>query len=82
MLFSNMNTNIKARPEHLSKVTRILEGGKFLSPNYIVKATGLSLTAVKCSLSELYNNGKLEIIRSEETPKLQVKLKPTRKNCI
>jgi hypothetical protein len=67
--------NLKARPEHLEKLLKSLKGGKTLTPNDIVKNTGLSLTAVYGAISHLELSGKIGVERQNKTPKMRVSLR-------
>lgn len=75
MLFSNLNTLRKPKQEHLEKVSNALSLVEFISPDKLVKKTGLTLTAVKCVLEEMNKYGSIDIKRQQVSPRLSVKLK-------
>lgn len=69
-----MFNQLKPQPEHLSKLLACLEDGEQLSPNEIVKRSGLSLTATYGAIDALEAEQKIEVIRQNKTPKMQVRL--------
>jgi transcription initiation factor IIE alpha subunit len=67
--------NLRAKPEHLKKLADTLEDGASLTPNEIVKISGLSLTAVYGAIGHLESQGMIVCVRQNKTPKLRVSLK-------
>ncbi len=67
----------KAKPEHLELLLSALSGGELLSPNEIVKRSGLTLTATYGAIDELEAKQQVVIIRQNKTPRMRVKLVPT-----
>lgn len=65
---------LKAKPEHLEALLSCLSGDEALSPNEIVKRSGLSLTATYGAIEELETKQQVVVIRQNKTPKMQVKL--------
>ena len=70
MLFNSR----KARPEHLEKLTKALKKGVWLTPNDLVKISGLTLTAVYGAINHLERQGGINVTRQDKTPKMQVSL--------
>ena len=75
MVFNNIQSLLKARPEHIEKAMKVLVSGQFYSPNELMRKAGLSLTAVKCVIVVLEAEGKLEIKKQQISPRLVVRLK-------
>ena len=70
-----LHTRLKARPEHIAAFLKVISPKEITTPYEIVKRSNLSLTAVKCVIVELENQGRLEVIRQDKTPKMQIRLK-------
>lgn len=64
----------KAKPEHIEAFLKAVKKSELVTPHEIVKRSNLSLTAVHGVISELERQGKLEAVRQNKTPRLQVKL--------
>ncbi len=65
----------KARPEHIAAFLKAIKKDEIITPYEIVKRSGLSLTAVQGVISEFENQNKIEVIRQNKTPRLQIRLK-------
>lgn len=65
----------RAKPEHIEAFLKSIKRGEITTPYEIVKRSKLSLTAVQGVISEFEAQGKIEVIRQNKTPRLQVKLR-------
>lgn len=65
----------KAKPDHIDAFLKSVKKGELVTPHEIVKRSNLSLTAVHCVISEFESQNKIETVRQNKTPRLQIKLK-------
>lgn len=65
---------LKPRPEHIRAVLEVLKQQEAIAPQELAKLSGLTLTQVKCALSELELRAKIKILRRDSTPKVRVSL--------
>ena len=65
----------KAKPEHIKTFFDSIKEGEITTPYEIVKSSNLSLTAVQGVIAELESENKIDVIRQNRTPRVQVKLK-------
>lgn len=70
----NTFTRLKAKPDHIEKVKRVLSDGVLRTPQEIVPKSNLSLTQVKCVLNELEKDGAIKVIRQERSPRVRVSM--------
>ncbi|WP_254568774.1 hypothetical protein [Oscillatoria sp. HE19RPO] len=65
---------LKPRPEHIRAVLEALKQQDAIAPQELAKLSGLTLTQVKCALSELELRAKIKILRRDSTPRVRVTL--------
>lgn len=80
IVFKNLHTRLKPKPEHLKQALAVLSSGKLYSPTDLAKSARLSLTAAKCVIEQLANEERLDIERQESSPRLRVRLLDSEKN--
>ncbi len=65
---------LEPRPEHIRAVLEALKQQDAIAPQELAKLSGLTLTQVKCVLSELELRAKIKILRRDSTPRVRVTL--------
>lgn len=65
---------LEPRPEHIRAVLEALKQQDAIAPQELAKLSGLTLTQVKCALSELELRAKIKILRRDSTPRVRVTL--------
>ncbi|MCT7958030.1 hypothetical protein [Laspinema palackyanum] len=65
---------LEPRPEHIRAVLEALKQQDAIAPQELAKLSGLTLTQVKCALSELELRAKIKILRRDSTPRVRVSL--------
>lgn len=68
-------TKLKPKPEHLEKIISYLKVHPSSSTTELKRNCGMTMTAVKCTLQQLENEGRLILEKQVKPPKLNITLK-------